>query len=177
MSNPWKAPDEVVQLMSVVKSKNHSPRLDDCRVAICFDEGKVFIKNRLNLGKLTKFSPMAKLYQREKYDFCLIVPMELWSTALQPDAREAYLDLMLTRLDMEYIPEVVEENGKKIKLIDDFGRIQYSKVPKTDKEGNVKWKIDPLDLEVFAKNVRRYGIWQEELASIHEAIIESKKSD
>jgi len=171
MSNPWKAPDEIMQLLSLVKSKHHSPRLDDCRIAICLDEGKAFVKNKWNLGKLSKFSPTAKLYQREKYDFCLIVPLELWSSALQPDAKEAYIDLMLTRLDMEYIPEVIEENGKKINVIDEFGRFQYSKVPKTDKEGNIKWKVDPLDLEVFAKNVRKYGLWQDDLLDMKEAIL------
>jgi hypothetical protein len=97
--------------------------------------------------------------------------MELWTTILKVDQREAYIDLMLTRCDMEYVPEVIEENGKKIKLTDEFGRIQYSKVPKEDKEGNVKWKIDPLNLEVFAKNVRKYGLWQEDLLILKEAIL------
>ena len=171
MSNPWVASNEVVSLLSVVKKKHHSPRLDECEVAVCFDEGKAFSKNKLNLGKLSKFSPTARLWQREKYDFCLSIPMELWTTVLQPDQREAYLDLMLTRLDMDYIPEIIEENGKKVKVKDDFGRIQNSKVPKTDKEGNIKWKIEPLDLEVFAKNVRKYGLWQEELLILREAIM------
>jgi hypothetical protein len=143
MSNPWKASDEVVQILDLVKSKHHSPRIDDCRVAVCFDDSKPFVKNKLNLGKLSKFSSTARLWQREKYDFCLIIP----------------------------IPEVIEENGKKIKLTDEFGRIQYSKVPKEDKEGNVKWKIDPLNLEVFAKNVRKYGLWQEDLLILKEAIL------
>jgi hypothetical protein len=171
MSNPWKASDEVVQILDLVKSKHHSPRIDDCRVAVCFDDSKPFVKNKLNLGKLSKFSSTARLWQREKYDFCLIIPMELWTTILKVDQREAYIDLMLTRCDMEYVSEVIEENGKKIKLTDEFGRIQYSKVPKEDKEGNVKWKIDPLNLEVFAKNVRKYGLWQEDLLILKEAIL------
>ena len=74
-------------------------------------------------------------------------------------------------LDMEYIPEIIEENGKKKKVMDEFGRVQYSQVPKTDKEGKVKWKIDSLDLEVFAKNVRKYGLWQEDLLTLKEAIL------
>ena len=71
----------------------------------------------------------------------------------------------------EYIPEIIEENGKKKKVMDEFGRVQYSQVPKTDKEGKVKWKIDSLDLEVFAKNVRKYGLWQEDLLTLKEAIL------
>jgi hypothetical protein len=83
---------------------------------------------------------------------------------------------MLTRLDMEYLPETVEDNGKKQKVIDEFGRIQYSKIAKTDKNGNIKWKIEPLDLEVFANNVSRYGLWQEDLFKLHEAMtLASKK--
>ena len=130
MSNPWVASNEVVSLLAVVKSKHHSPRLDQCEIAVCFDEGKAFLKNKLNLGKLSKFSPTARLWQRNKYDFCISIPMELWTTVLQPRQREAYLDLMLTRLDMEYIPEIIEENGKKKKVMDEFGRVQYSQVPK-----------------------------------------------
>lgn len=171
MSMPWKANNEVFELLSVVKSKHHSPRLDDCSLALCFDETKAFVKNKLNLGKLSKFSATAKLWQREKFDFCLSISSDLWTELLKPSDREAYLDLMLTRIDMEYIPETVEENGKKKKVLDEFGRVQYSNVPKTDKDGNIKWKIDPLDLEVFAKNVRKYGLWQDDLLVLKEAIL------
>jgi len=170
MSNLSKASPDTIQLLSTVKLKYHSPRLDDCQIAVCFDDGKAFVKNKLNLGKLSKFSAAAKLWQKEKYDFCLVIPIDLWMNVLQANSREAYLDLMLTRLNMEYLPETVEDNGKKQKVVDDFGRIQYSNIPKTDKEGNVKWKIDSLDLEVFAKNVSRYGLWQEDLFKLHEAM-------
>jgi len=34
-----------------------------------------------------------------------------------------------------------------------------------------------LDLEVFAKNVSRYGLWQEELVSLSEAIKASEGND
>lgn len=175
--NPWKASEEIVGLLDVVKSKHHSPRLDDCRIAICFNDSKPFTKNKLNLGKLSRFSATAKLWQREKHEFCLSIPMELWTTVLDAGQREAYLDLMLTRLDMDYLPEFIEENGKKIKIVDEFGRTQYSNVPKEDKEGNIKWKIEPLDLEVFSKNVRKYGLWQDELMTFKEAIMSADGGD
>ena len=151
-------------------SKHHSPRLDDASVAICMDESKVFVKNKLNLGKLSKFSPLARLYQKDKYDFCLIIPSELWQSVLQGDQREAYLDLQLTRCDMEYVAEIVEEEGKKKKVTDEWGRTVYTNEPKYDAEGNVKWKVDSLDLEVFAENVSRYGLWQDDLFKLHEAM-------
>jgi hypothetical protein len=53
-----------------------------------------------------------------------------------------------------------------------LGRIQYSNEPKYDTEGNIKWKVEPLDLEVFAKNVSRYGLWQDDLIMFKEAIEE-----
>ena len=173
MSNTiWKAPPEIQQLLEVIKNKNHSPRLDQCSVVVCFDEGKPFVKNKLNLGKLSKFSAMARLYQKDKHDFCLVVPSTLWQEMLNAEQRKAYLDLQLTRCDMEYVPQIVEENGKKKKIVDELGRIQYSNEPKYDAEGNIKWKVEPLDLEVFAKNVSRYGLWQDDLIMFKEAIEE-----
>lgn len=166
----WKAPQEISDLLEIVKQKHHSPRLNDASVAICMDESKTFVKNKLNLGKLTKFSPLARLYQKEKFDFCLTIPSSLWNEVLQGEQKAAFLDLHLSRLDMEFVPETVEENGKKIKVTDDWGRTVYSKQPKYDAEGNLKWKIDPLDLEVFANNVGKYGLWQEDLFKLHEAM-------
>lgn len=171
MSNViWKAAPEVHQLLEAIKAKHHSPRLDECSVAVCFDESKPFVKNKLNLGKLSKFSATARLYQEDKHDFCLIIPSTLWQEMLNIDQKKAYLDLQLTRCGMEYEPETIEENGKKKKIMDEMGRIQYSKAPKYDAEGNIKWKVEPLDLEVFASNVSRYGLWQDDLIMFKEAI-------
>lgn len=166
----WKAPSEVQQLLEVIKKKHHSPRLDECSLAVCFEDSKPFLKNKLNLGKLTKFGATARLYQEDKFDFCLIIPSSLWQDMLNLESKKAYLDLQLTRCSMEYEPEVVEENGKKKKIMDEFGRVQYSNAPKYDAEGNIKWKIEPLDLEVFAQNVSRYGLWQDDLITLKEAI-------
>ena len=167
----WKAPEEVASLLAKVKSQHHNPRLEGARIAITFDESKVFVKNKLNLGKITKFTPIAQLYQRERYDFCITLSSDLWANVLKDEAkREALIDLHLTRLDMEYNPETREENGKKIKVTDEWGRLVMSKEPKCDKEGNVKWKIDPLDLEVFAKNVGRYGLWLDDLFLLKDAM-------
>lgn len=174
---PWKASEEVLDLLQKVKQKHHSPRLDGASVAICFMEAKSFIKNKLNLGKLSKFAPTARLYQNIKHDFCLCVPFDLWQDVLNEKQREAFLDLHLTRLTVEYVPEIVEENGKKFKVTDDWGRVQYTEEVKYDEEGNPFWKIEPLDLEVFAKNVSRYGLWQEDLVSLSEAIKASEGSD
>jgi hypothetical protein len=167
----WKAPDEVAALLSKVQSTNHSPRLENARIAITFDESKVFVKNKLNLGKVTKFSPIARLYQREKFDFCLTISSDLWANVLKEERqREALIDLHLTRLDMEYVQETVVEDGKKKKVTDEWGRSVFSKEPKYDKEGNPKWKIDPLDLEVFARNVSRYGLWLDDLFLLKDAM-------
>lgn len=166
----WKAPREVEQLLEAVKKKHHSPRLDDCSVALCFEDSSTFVKNKLNLGKLTKFGAMARLYQQDKFDFCLTIPFSLWQDVLNLESKKAYLDLQLTRCSMEYEPETIEENGKKKKVADELGRTVYSNAPKYDAEGNVKWKVEPMDLEVFAKNVSRYGLWQDDLITLKEAI-------
>jgi len=169
--NPWKAPSEVLDLLNIVVGKHHSKRLAGASVACCFDDSKPFLRNKLNLGKVTKFSPLARLWQGQQHDFCLSIPMDLWHSILKGSQREAYLDLQLTRCTVEYMPEEVEENGKKKKIKDEWGRVQYTQEVKTDDEGNPKWKVVPLDLEVFADNVRRYGLWCDDLLELKDAII------
>ena len=168
--NPWKAPSEVVELLAQIKDKHHA-RLVNARIAISFDDSKPFLRNKLNLGKVTKFSPLARLWQKEQHDFCLSIPMELWHSVLKGDQRDAYLDLQLSRCGVEYLPEEVEVNGKKKPVKDEFGRVQYTQEIKVDDEGNPKWKVVPLDLEVFAENVRRYGLWCDDLLELKDAII------
>ena len=155
MGTIWKAPNEVVAILDDVKQQHHA-RLATAQIACCFDDSKPFLRNKLNLGRVTKFSPLTKLWQANPYDFCLSIPMDLWHSVLKGSQRAAYLDLQLTRCTVEYKPEEVEENGKKKKVKDEWGRVQYTQEMKTDDEGNPKWKVAPLDLEVFAANVRRY---------------------
>lgn len=168
--NPWKAPADVVELLNTIKDTHH-PRLANASIACCFEDSKPFVRNKLNLGRVSKFSPLAKLWQGQQHDFCISIPMELWHSILKGDQRLGYLDLQLTRCTVEYKPEEVEENGKKKTIKDEWGRIQYTQEPKTDDEGNPKWKVLPLDLEVFADNVRRYGLWCDDLLELKDAII------
>ena len=170
-TNPWKAPAEVVDLLNQVKIKHHAAHLGSAQIAVSFDDSKPFVHNKLNLGKVTKFSPLARLWQGQQHDFCLSIPMDLWHSVLNPEQREAYLDLQLSRCSVEYLPDEIEENGKKKKIQDEWGRVQYTQEIKVDDEGNPKWKVVPLDLEVFAANVRRYGLWCDDLLELKDAII------
>jgi hypothetical protein len=178
---PWKVSQEVATLIEKVKVKHHHPRLETASITACFQDGKAFIKNKMNLGKVLKFSPFNKLWQIDKHDFCLLIPSSLWNEVLKtPEQKEAYIDLQLTRCEVEYEAQTAEENGKKIKIKDEYGRIQYTDQMKTDDEGNVKWKVLPLaeavGLEVFSSNVRRYGTWLDSIEELKEAIDEAKTS-
>lgn len=173
--NPWKAPTDIVSLVVDVQNKHHIPRLVDASIAVCIEDSKPFVQNKLNLGKVSKFSPLAKLWQGVPHDFCLSIPSDLWHSVLKGEQREAYLDLQLTRCQVEYIPETVEENGKKKPIKDEWGRIQYTQEIKRDDSGNPKWKVVSLDLEIFAENVRRYGLWHEGLMELQDAIVASNK--
>lgn len=170
MANVWKASDDVLDIVKKVQSLHHSPRLDRAVIAVCFDESKPFVKNKINLGRILKSSPLSRLWQIRPHDFCLVIPSDLWHSVLT-DRREAYVDLQLTRCVVEYLPDTVEENGKKKPIKDEFGRVQYSTEPKCDEEGNPKWAISPADLEAFASNVRRYGLWLDELVDIKDAVL------
>lgn len=169
-STTWKAPQEVFDLLEEVKNQHHRERLANASIAICFDDNKPFVNNKLNLGKLSKFSATHKLFLKQPYDFFLIIPMDLWHSILKGNKeRAAYLDLMLTRCSVDFIPEEIEENGKKRKAKDEWGRVQYTQIPKTDDSGNPKWKILPLDIEVFSENVRKYGLWCDQLVEFKNA--------
>lgn len=170
MANPWKAPQDVLELINHVKEKFHNERLAEASIVGCFDDSKPFVRNKINLGKVAKFNHLARLWQNQKHDFCLVICADLWHDVLGNAEREALVDLLLSRCEVERIPETIEENGKKKPVKDEWGRIQYTKEIKLDDEGNPKWKVAPLDLELFAKNVRRYGLWLDDLLEMKEAI-------
>ena len=170
----WKVSDEVISVFNSVKDKFHS-RIKDVRIALCFDDSKLFVKNKLNLGKVVKFNSLNKLWQNNSYDLCLIIPADLWTDVLKDNSqREAYLDLQLTRCDVEYIPQEIKENNKKIKVKDDYGRIQYTNEPKLDKDGNLKCVVSPIDIEVYTNNVSRFGLWYESLNEFKDVVMKHK---
>lgn len=170
MANPWKVSQEVLELVDHVKEKYHQERLSQASIVACFEDTKPFIKNKINLGKVTKFSSLARIWQQKRCDFCLVICADLWHDVLGNKDREALIDLLLSRCEVERVPETIEENGKKKPVKDEWGRIQYTQEIKYDDEGVPKWKIAPLDLELFANNVRRYGLWCDDLLDMKEAI-------
>ncbi len=172
-----KAPDTVQTIINDVKNFHHSPRLDEARVTAAFVDSKPFTNNRFNWGSTKKFSEFSKVWQATKYDFCIVICSDIWHQILGPDQKHAFIDLHMTRMEAEFLPEVVVENGKKKVQKDEFGRVQYSNELKIDDDGNPKWKVSPLDLLVFTQNVSRYGLWCEELLELNDAIIDNDKSN
>ena len=161
MSKPWKASQEVHDLLDAVKTRNHLPRLQLATIVAEFKDGKPFPKNRFNWGSVSKFG--SKLWLSGDFTFRLTICAGVWHEVLNDVQRESYLDLLIQRCEPVYIPQTVEENGKKIVVKDDFGRIQYTDEIKYDDDGEPKWQIVPMDLIVMTKNVQRYGLWMENL--------------
>jgi len=170
MAITWKAPSNVFELLENIKQKDHHPRLESAKIAVAFNDAKPFTKDRLNLGSTTKFTPFAKIWQKEIYDFCILLCSDLWHQICDDTQRMALLDLHLTRCQVEYVPETVVEGKKKKIVKDEWGRIQYTDQIKCDDDGNPKWYVAPLDLVVFSQNGRRYGMWYEDLASLADAL-------
>lgn len=160
---PWIAPDFVKQLLETVFEKHHGDRLADLRVSVSFDDSKPFSKNRMNLGKLVKFSDLQKIHMQVKFDYGIVVCSDLWHSVLNDKQREAYIDLHLTRVVPEYKPVTVKVNGKDQAVKDEFGRVEYTTDLKLDKNGDPIWRVQPLDLWVFAANARKYGLWMEDM--------------
>jgi hypothetical protein len=182
MSN-WEASSEIIELLNKVKLKNHHPRLEMANIAVCFSDAKAFTKDRFNWGKVQKISSIAKLFHPEnkKYDFYINISGDLWHSHLSMTQREALLDLHLCRCDVEYEPETSIDpvTKKKVKVKDESGRVVYSNVVKVDEDGLPKWRVHPLDLEVFSENISRYGAWHEELVLLKDTImkIEDKEKN
>jgi len=162
----WKAPANILDQLNEVKAKFHSPRLDGATFAVALMDSKPFVKNRFNWGTVKRVSDFQKIWLSQEFQFCVVLCSDVWHTILTPAQKEALLDLHLSRCSPEYLPETVMEGKKKITVKDEWGRIKYTDEIKYDENGNPKWIISPLDLEVFTENVRRYGLWCSELCDL-----------
>lgn len=171
MADRWSADQVVYELLENVKEKNH-PHLAAAKIAVEFVDSKPFIKDRLNLGKVSKFSKAAKIWHppNKRYDFCISICADVWMDLLQVAQREPYLDLKLCQCQVEYEPEVVEENGKKQVVKDEYGRVSYTDEVKVDADGEPMWKVVPVGIPVFVENVKRYGLWYEDFVELKQAI-------
>jgi len=167
MSNVWKAPGPIFDLTTEVKERHHMPRLRDAKITVAMHDSKPFKNNRLNWGKTSKFSQFNKIWQGDVLDFCIVLCADVWHSVLDENQREALIDLHLTRCEVEYVPEL-NEDEKPVK--DEFGRTSYTDEIKLDDEGKKKWQVVPLDLIVFSSNVRRYGLWIEEIDNFGHAL-------
>lgn len=168
--HPWKVPGDVLGLIYDLKERFHHPRLEGAEIVACFEDSKAFKHERLNLGKVFKFSEVNKIWQAKPAVFGISISSNLWHDVLNAQTREAYLDLQLARCQVEYVPEMVVENGKKKPVKDDWGRTVFTNEIKVDENGEPKWRVVPLDLSVFIGNVRRYGLWCDDLVDFGEAV-------
>ena len=166
----WSVNNDINTLINEVKEKHHHPRLAEAKIAAAFCDSKPFIGGRFNWGKTAKFSTLAKLWHPEdkKYDFLITLCADAWHGLLNAEQREALVDLRLTCCQVEYEKVMEEINGKSKPVKDEWGRIQYTDVIKTDEDGAPKWKVGKLDLNVFQDNVLRYGCWTQDLLDFSE---------
>jgi hypothetical protein len=162
----WKAPANILDQLNEIQLKHHSPRLDAAKFVVALSETKPFIQNRFNWGAVKRFSEFQKIWLSEEYDFCIVLCSDVWHSILNPEQKEALLDLHLSRCSPEYVPETVVEGKKKKVVKDEWGRVKYTNEIKYDENGNPKWVVHPLDLEVFTDNVLRYGLWCSELCDL-----------
>lgn len=171
MVNSWRAPVDVQSMLEDLVSKHH-PHLSVAKIAIGFDDSKIFKNDKFNWGKVSKFSKLAKVWQSkaEKYDFCIVLCSEAWYNFLTAQQQEAWLDLCLSRCQVEYEAVYIEENGRKKAVKDEWGRVEYTDNIKYDDEGLPIWKVSSLDINVFTQNVKRYGLWCEPLANFQHAV-------
>ena len=171
----FQAKQELFDFVEEVKNKNHE-HLGSARIAVCLNESKAFEKNKFNFGKVTKFSQSAKIWHpaNKKFDFLLNFSMQAFEEVLSKAQQEANIDLLLSCCKTEYLPEVVIENNKKKPVLDELGRVVFTKEFKLDKDGNPVYKVSPMDICVYHENVSRYGCWCEDLIEFKKVIQENK---
>jgi hypothetical protein len=170
----WKAgPVEAAKLQEV-KLKNH-PNLELATIALAFCDAKPFIRNKFNWGKVSKFSPLSKIWIGEQYEMAIVISSDAWLDICNDAQREALLDLNLSRISPKYLPETIEENGKQVKVKDERGCTKYSTNIKYNDDGSVCWEVAQLDISVFSKSISRYGLWYEDLLQIKQAIDEHEE--
>lgn len=169
----WPVSADVSFLINQVQKKYHQ-HLEQALIASSFVDSKPFIKNKFNWGKVLKFSAVIKTWQDKKYDFGFILCSDAWHGLLNENQREAYVDLLLCRCQVEYEPATIVENKKKIVVKDEWGRVEFTNEMKYDDDGRPKWKVLPLDWEVLCENVKHYGLWCEALINLNYAIEKSK---
>lgn len=164
----WEAPPDVRETLLQIRDADH-PHLAEATFAVEFVDSKPFVKDRLNLGKVSKFSGAAKLWhpKDKKYDFCISLCADVWQGIMKKDMQHrAWLDLRLCQCQVEYEPETIEENGKKKVVKDDWGRVSYTDVIRRDDAGRPVWKVVPADIKVISQNIKRYGLWYEDLEEL-----------
>lgn len=168
---PIKAPPQVIEILDNVRNKFH-PHLEQAKIAVEFVATKAYVKNEINLGQVKKFGKAAKLWMplHEKYDFLISLCTDVWYDILNNDQREALLDLLVSRCQVEMLPNVVVENGKNKVVKNQHGLIEYTDQMKTDDEGFPVWKKLPLNIGVISQNIKRYGIWYDDLLVLKEAV-------
>ena len=171
-----KAGPQVCNLLNEIKAKNH-PHLETALIACGIVDTKPYVHNKLNLGKVSKFSKGMKLWlpKETKYDFLVTLVADVWFGLFNEQQKEAWLDLLLTRCQVEYEPNCVEINGKLKPVKDEFGRVEYTDKPKTDDSGQFAWKVAPLDMAVIASNISRYGVWFDSYVQLKVAIDSHKE--
>ena len=170
----WPADNAIISLLEYVKTQAHLPRLADVRIDVSMTDGPAFTKDRINLGRVAKVPECYRMRQKIPADFCITISGGTWGEVFKTELqRQALLDLHLTRIQPVYTNEVVIENKKKVVVKDEWGRTKHTDIVKLDKNGEPMWTIDPLDLRTITRNIRRYGLWFEDLLECSSVIIDA----
>lgn len=155
----WQAPEEIRKLVEEIRDDNHHP-IGSASFWVLVSDGKGLRDNRIQITQSRKCTSSEKL--ATGHDFKIIVVAETWANLTDAQRRTA-LDEALCRCGVQYVPEMVEVNGKKIPLKDEQGRIIYTNEIAYDREGNPRWKINRPDAEVFFSMILRHKRYNEEI--------------
>lgn len=167
-----KKDDPEYTLLKEIIRKVH-PHLAEANIVLYMTDKNQVRGRNLTLADAAKAPP--KMRASTKADFLITIRQEPWGdmTAAQ---RRACLDHELCHCNAVYQPlkEQVGVGGRgraKMKVAKDkYGRPQLTTMFARDKDGNIRWRLVPHDLNEFTDIVRRHGLWNEDMKEMHKVM-------
>jgi hypothetical protein len=166
MASVWQAPDDIRRQVESIKDQHH-PHLSAATIWVLCSDSKAVRDNRIVVTTSRRCTKTEKL--SSGHDFKITVFTESWSS-LPNAARTIALDEALCRCGVRYVPAMVEVNGKKEIIKDEWGRIIYTDEIDYDKEGVPRWKINQPDAGVYFGLLTRHGQYAQEVENISRAL-------
>lgn len=165
MASIWEATVKIQQQVKQLRDQHHT-HLHQASLWVLCSDAKAIRDNHIIATQTKKCTNTERL--SSGHDFKIVIMMEVWSL-LTDEQRAKAIDEALCRAGVKRVPQMIEINGKKDVVKDDFGRIIYTDEIAYDKEDRPKWKINRPDAELYFGMISRHADYNEEAENVQRA--------